>query len=118
MSLPWIMLNLPKRLLLLPLLACTACVKGMEEDIGPTDALYLCEGGAGFSVQESGSTALVRFSDGEYRLERRASSIGRKFSSATATLIIDGNAAVFVAEDRLDLDGCRSAGAGNADSLA
>ena len=72
----------------------------------PSDLLYTCEGGESFMVRDSGSAAVVRFGDGGYVLDRRPSSIGRKFASKSATLIIDGETAVFVSEDRLDLDRC------------
>jgi hypothetical protein len=69
---------------------------------------FVCEQGGSFTVSRSGTTALVRFGDGGYRLERRRSSIGERFSSLGATLIIDGDFAAFVAEDRLDVSGCTS----------
>ena len=51
-------------------------------------------------------TAVVRFVDRTYELRRKRSSIGVKYTSARAALIIDGPSAVFVAEDRLQLGTC------------
>ncbi len=78
------------------------------------DLLYQCEGGEAFTVRDSGSAAVVRFTDGDYVLQRKRSSLGRRYASPRAALIIDGETAVFVAEDRLDLDKCTAAGAGSA----
>lgn len=73
------------------------------------DRRFACASGAAFAVENSGTVAVVRFDDGSYRLQRRPSSIGEKFASPQATLIIDGDFAAFVAEDRLDVDGCTAA---------
>lgn len=73
------------------------------------EARFVCEDAVSFGVRRSATAATVSFGDGDYRLERKRSSIGERFASPGATLIIDGDFAAFVAEDRLGLDGCRSA---------
>jgi membrane-bound inhibitor of C-type lysozyme len=76
----------------------------------PSTALrYQCAPGQNLVVSRTDGRAVVRFIDKTYELRRKRSSIGIKYSSATATLIIDGPSAVFVAEDRLQLGACREA---------
>ena len=70
---------------------------------------YACAPPQDFVVESDRRTALVRFSDRTYELKRKASGIGTKYSSPTATLIIDGPSAIFVAEDRIDLGACTEA---------
>lgn len=67
---------------------------------------YLCEPAQQLVVQRTSRTAAVRFIDRSYVLDRKASSIGERYVSANAALIIDGPSAVFVAEDRLQLGTC------------
>lgn len=74
-----------------------------------TEIRYACDGGQNLIVSRSGNLASVRFIDRSYALQQRRSSIGEKYSSPTATLIIDGRAAVFVAKDRLQLGQCLEA---------
>ena len=72
---------------------------------------YQCEARQNLVIERSARTAHVRFIDREYSLGRKASSMGEKYASSTAALIIDGRSAVFVAEDRLQLGACVEAGA-------
>jgi hypothetical protein len=67
---------------------------------------YACEPAQNLVVTRSGDTATVQFIDRSYTLRRKASSIGQKYISESAALIIDGKSAVFVAEDRLQLGTC------------
>ncbi len=67
---------------------------------------YLCDGGHRLIVQRSATSANVRFRDRSYELQRRHSGSFEKYGAAGATLIIDGDAAVFVATDRLQLGQC------------
>jgi len=99
------------RVLPIILLFPTACATAAAT--AAADLLYQCEGGEAFTVRDSGSAAVVRFADGDYVLQRKRSSLGRRYASPDAALIIDGETAVFVAEDRLDLDDCRAAVAGS-----
>lgn len=68
---------------------------------------YLCNGGIAFAVTKNAGGAQVRFADAIYSLRRGRSSIGERFSSEDATLILDHSSAVFVANDRLGLRACR-----------
>ena len=101
------------RLLPVLLLLSAGCATTAAATVA-ADLLYRCEGGEAFTVRDSGSAAVVRFTDGDYVLQRKRSSLGRRYASPQAALIIDGETAVFVAEDRLDLDRCRKATAGSA----
>ena len=49
---------------------------------------------------------MLQFIDRNYRLRRKSSSLGEKYISKSAALIMDGKSAVFVAEDRLQLGRC------------
>ena len=70
-------------------------------------ATYECAGGKAFTVRRDAKVAMVEYDDQSYRLDRRTSSMGVKYSSDEASLIIDGDLAVFVAETVLDLKLCR-----------
>ncbi|HEU4696412.1 MAG TPA: hypothetical protein VFR92_05570 [Sphingomicrobium sp.] len=85
-------------------------VLGAAHAAAPTkEVRYICEPGQRLIVQRSAQTAAVQFIDKSYLLHRKASSIGEKYVSANAALIIDGPSAVFVAEDRLQLGTCTEA---------
>jgi hypothetical protein len=72
----------------------------------PTEVRYACDPAQRLIVTKSATKAAVQFIDRKYELERTASSIGEKYLSSTAALIIDGPSAVFIAEDRLQLGEC------------
>jgi len=57
-------------------------------------------------VERSGDTAHVTLAGRTYPLKWKQSSIGDKFISPTAALIIDGGSAIFVSEDQLSLGPC------------
>lgn len=67
---------------------------------------FSCQSGEQVLVIEQANGAAVRVGDATYKLRPRRSSIGRKFASPQATLIIDGHYAAFVATDRTNLRGC------------
>lgn len=60
-------------------------------------------------VERSGATAHVTLAGRTYALKWKQSSIGDKFLSPTAALIIDGDSAIFVSEDQLNLRPCTKA---------
>lgn len=70
---------------------------------------YACEGRQTLVVSRSDDAASVRFIDRTYELRRKPSSIGEKYGSDNAALIVDGSSAVFVAQDRLQLGTCSAA---------
>lgn len=76
---------------------------------GLTAVRYACDAQQSLVIQRDKATAQVRFVDRSYKLRRKPSSIGEKYISPTAALIIDGPFAVFVAEDRLQLGACTEA---------
>ena len=67
---------------------------------------YACPAREGLMVQRDGSSARVNSSGRNYVLQRNHSSIGDKYLSAKAALIIDGDSAVFVTDDHLNLGTC------------
>lgn len=71
-----------------------------------TEIHYACDGAQRLIVRQFDTGATVQFIDRSYELQKAQSSIGQKFISPNAALIIDGSSAVFVAEDRLQLGQC------------
>lgn len=71
-----------------------------------TEIRYACGGAQRLVVRQSADRASVQFINRSYELRQKHSSIGQKYVSPTAALIIDGRAAVFVAADRLQLGQC------------
>ena len=72
---------------------------------------FKCDGGTSFSVAVADEIADVTFSQSEhYRLRSKPFSIGERFISSTATLIIDGSFAAFVSNERIDLNQCKLEG--------
>jgi hypothetical protein len=69
---------------------------------------FQCIDGRAFDVLFANSTARVHFAGGEYFLQKRRSSLGTKFVSPTATLIVDGEYAAFVPDGTIDLWQCKS----------
>lgn len=89
------------------LFGALSAVGGTRLDAMPVATVhYACAPAHDFVVESDRGAALVRFEDRTYELKRKASDIGIKYASPTATLIIDGPSAVFVAEDRFDLGAC------------
>ena len=72
----------------------------------PSPVRYACPASADLAVQRNGSTARVHYAGRRYDLQRKRSSVGDKYVSPKAALIIDGNSAIFVAEDLVDLGTC------------
>lgn len=71
-----------------------------------TETHYACDGGQRLIVRRSGTSASVQFVDRTYELKRRHSNNFEKYAAPGAALIIDGDSAVFVATDRLQLGQC------------
>ena len=72
----------------------------------PKAVRYACPTSEDLAVQRDHSTARVKFAGRTYELQRQRSSIGDKYISSKAALIIDGRSATFVADDLLDLGTC------------
>jgi hypothetical protein len=70
-------------------------------------ATYRCAGERFFTVDRTSSNAIVHYAERRFELARRPSSVGQKYASTSATLIVDGDFAVFVADHVLDLQACR-----------
>lgn len=75
----------------------------------PSPVRYECPASEDLAVLRNRSTAHVNYAGRSYELERKRSSIGNKYVSPNAALIIDGNSAIFIAEDLLDLGTCTKA---------
>lgn len=71
--------------------------------------LFKCAGHMSFTVQRDEASAIVIHSGIRYELPRRKSSIGERYASDSATLIVDGEMAAFVGRTILNLDFCRAA---------
>jgi hypothetical protein len=82
--------------------ACSAHA-GSPETLRST---YVCSDGRSFTVVRDAQHATVQFADGRYRLVRRSSSIGPKYASNDATLLIDGDFAAFVTKSVTNLESC------------
>jgi hypothetical protein len=74
-----------------------------------TEIRYSCDGAQRLVVFQTANGASVQFIDRSYQLRKARSSIGQKYISPNAALIIDGRSAVFVADDRLQLGQCLEA---------
>ena len=72
-------------------------------------ATYECSGGKAFTVKRDEARATVRYDEQSYELSRRKSSLGTRYSADGASLIVDGDMAVFVTERVLNLKLCREA---------
>lgn len=71
-------------------------------------ARYDCAENRHFTVQRTDDAAIVSYADQNYTLARKPSSIGLRYASGVATLIIDRDFAAFVSETVVDLENCRS----------
>ena len=91
-------------LLGLGLIACTP-VQSAE----PKTSSFQCQGGRSLSVVQTGNRATVQVGERRYELKAKPTSLGDRYVSAHASLIIDGTFAAFVADDLLDLQDCHSA---------
>lgn len=68
---------------------------------------FLCADNRSFRVERDTNSAIVHYLDVRYHLGRRPSSLGYKYGSPEASLIIDGDYAAFVTETVPDLEDCR-----------
>ncbi len=59
---------------------------------------YDCSTSGPLEVQITRTAAVVRFAGREYRLPRKRSSIGTRYGSPSAALMIDGHFAAFITE--------------------
>lgn len=70
------------------------------------NSVYQCTDGRMFSVARDARRAAVYYENERYSLSRRPSSMGIKYASPEATLIVDGEFAAFVTETIIDLKSC------------
>lgn len=88
------------------LLGVLSLLGSAQAHAAATDTRYACDGGQRLVVRRHAGGASVQFIDRTYELRAKRSSFAEKYVSATATLIIDGPSAVFVADDPLQLGSC------------
>ena len=60
---------------------------------------YSCANGGGFTIRLSDGAAVVRAGQSVHVLPRKPSSLGQRFASPTATLIVDGNFAALIGKN-------------------
>jgi hypothetical protein len=90
--------------------AALACAGSAQAGAGVgSEIRYVCARAESFSVERTGTTAVVRFPGRTYYLGANRSRLGQRFSSRDATLIFDGPLVAFAADDRWDIRGCRAA---------
>ena len=97
--------GLPTSAKLTALLLLVSCVAPMNTAAA---ANYKCNDGRMLHVKYNADRAEVVVDGHAYALSRKASRLGTRFTSQSATLIIDGTFAAFVADDLYDLNGCQS----------
>lgn len=97
--------------------AVIAVLGGCSASASPAaiNSVYQCSDGRIFSVARDDSRAAVYYEDERYSLSRRPSSIGLKYASPEATLIVDGAFAAFVTETIVDLENCNESSEKRAD---
>lgn len=79
---------------------------GSQAHALPGPVRYACPASTELTVQRNLGSARVTLAGQKYDLHRKRSSIGEKYLSANAALIIDGGSATFVSEDHLDVGTC------------
>ena len=79
----------------------------------PSKAAFGCSAGIGFEIayHDRGQVAVVRTATNKFVLKKRTGSLGERFSSNEATLIIDGDFAAFVADQEKSYSQCRATSA-------
>ena len=74
---------------------------------GTQVARYKCAEDRSFTVDRNDRLAIVSYADENYLLTRKPSSLGLRYSSDVATLIIDHDFAAFVTDSTINLRDCR-----------
>jgi hypothetical protein len=73
----------------------------------PQVTRYRCAQDQVFTVNRDAEAAVVTYANEEYALSRKPSSIGLRYASDSATLIIDDDYAAFVTEATTNLHACK-----------
>jgi hypothetical protein len=95
------------------LFSVSAACGATRVQASPATSLFTCAEGISFTVEyrSGGQIAAVRTPVGNFLLSRKASSLGQRFVSSQATLIVDGDFAAFVTENANDFTQCKVAAA-------
>ena len=80
---------------------------GAKAAAGTHVARYRCAEDRSFTVDRDDRSAVVTYADEKYPLTRKPSSLGLRYSSDVATLIIDHDFAAFVTDTTINLRECR-----------
>ena len=75
-------------------------------EAAPGPVSYSCTPGDALTIAHDRSSARVSYAGRTYDLQRKRSGIGLTYLSPKAALVIDGNSAIFVADDHYDLGTC------------
>lgn len=106
MTLEWPRVRDGSLLILVAAIAVNGCT--LAQGANPSNiARYRCADNRQFTVQHTDDAAIVSYANQNYTLWRRPSSIGLRYASSVATLIIDSDFAAFVSETVVDLDRCQ-----------
>lgn len=74
----------------------------------PEAAQYRCADDRILAVAKNSDGAVATVDERSYQLKPKRSSLGERYVSSRASLIIDGTFAAFVAEDLLGLEDCHA----------
>lgn len=77
-------------------LSLASLAAGCGTALDPPDAVYGCANNLGFEVRYADTMAHVKTAKASYALAEIESSIGRRYASSKATLVIDEDAASLV----------------------
>lgn len=77
---------------------------------------FLCDSGQRLDVFHGRASTEVRVGERVFRLALKSGSLGRRYTDGEATLIIDGDTAVFVSGDGMSLRRCEALTSGGARS--
>jgi membrane-bound inhibitor of C-type lysozyme len=83
----------------------------LHAETAPAQTKFTCAKGISFAVEygNGGQIATVRTAHGDFLLNRKISSLGDRYTSSKATLIVDGDFAAFVTEAADDFIQCKAA---------
>lgn len=98
------------RRLFLPALLLVACSNAACASDSEQLTIY-CDGGRTFLADISAESAFVTIGTRTVALQRRDSSLGRRFDATGAALIVDGEMVALVLDDDINFQNCRSNGA-------
>lgn len=106
MSATWPIIQDGSLLVLVAALAVGSC-SAAKATAGTHVTRYRCAENRSFTVDRDDRSAVVTYANENYLLARKPSSLGLRYSSDVATLIIDDDFAAFVTDTTINLRECR-----------